>query len=276
MLEKGCYVMGTTYTEMIQISKTNKIASLYPTTKLMIVAMYIVCTLVIGSIKLLPVRLSLLLIPQFLFVPLLCKASGVTREGYKTMKELALFSLMIFLVQAFLVPGGELLFRWGFLKVYSQGLDSAIKLSFGVMNIAGIFVWLVQTTDRKEMTRALEDSGVNYKTAYVMLSAFRMIDVLSQNSKRIMDAQKSRGIETEGNLFVRVKAFVPIILPLLLTAVISLEEQAMTLEARGFLIEGEKTHLLEVKRNGYESYALIVAIGITGFIVLGRIVLWMR
>lgn len=268
--------MGTTYTETIQINKTNKIASLYPTTKLLIVAMYIVCTLVIGSIKLLPIRLSLLLLPQFLLIPLLCKASGVSREGYKTMKELAVFSLMIFLVQAFLVPGGDLLFHYGFLKVYSQGLDSAIKLSFGVLNIAGIFVWLVQTTDRKEMTRALEDSGVNYKTAYVMLSAFRMIDVLSQNSKRIMDAQKSRGIETEGNLFVRVKAFAPIILPLLLTAVISLEEQAMTLEARGFLIEGEKTHLFEVKRNGYESYALVLAIGITVFIVLGRLVLWIR
>ncbi len=267
--------MGGSYTEAIQIHKTNRFASLYPTTKLLLTAMYVVCTLVIGSIKLTPARLSLLLVPQFLLIPLLCKESGVSRTGFRTLKELGAFSLFIFLVQAFLVPGGDVLVQVGLIKICAQGLDSAIKLSFGVMNIAGMFVWLVQTTERTEMTRALEESGINYKTAYVILSAFRMIDVLAQNSKRIMDAQKSRGVETEGNLLVRLKAFVPMILPLLLTAVIRLEEQAMTLETRGFLMEGTRTHLLEVKPNGYEQRALLLATVLTLLVIVGRVMLWM-
>ena len=41
--------METNYTEQIQIYKTNKIAALYPTAKLIIVVLYIFCTLVIGN-----------------------------------------------------------------------------------------------------------------------------------------------------------------------------------------------------------------------------------
>ena len=65
------------------------------------------------------------------------------------------------------------------------------------------------TTENKEIAQALEDAGVNYKVSYVFVSTFKMIDVLSDNSKTIMNAQKARGVETEGNMLVRAKAFVP-------------------------------------------------------------------
>ena len=113
----------------------------------------------------------------------------------------------------FLIPGGRLVFRLFFLTLYEEGIRSGISLSFTLLNIAGIFIWFFQTTETKEIIRALEDSGVHYKAAYIMLSTFQMIDVLSQNSKTILNAQRARGIETDGNLLLRIKAFIPVLLP---------------------------------------------------------------
>ena len=142
------------------------------------------------------------------------------------------------------------------------------------MDIAGIFVWLFQTTENKEIARALEESGMNYKAAYVFTSTLQMIDILSENSKTIMNAQKARGVETEGNMIVRAKAFFPSLVPLILGAVIGSEERVLTLEARGFSLQGEKTHLFNLERSGAEKAVLATAIVITILVIAGRIALW--
>lgn len=266
--------MEKTYTERIQIHKENKLAALYPSTKLLVVCLYIACTFIIGTVHLTKVGLSLLLIPWFIAVPVLCMASGAFGKCIKALKAVAIIAVIILAVQTFLVPGGELLMRFGFITIYEKGLKTAISLSFMIMNIAGIFVWLFQTTENREIARAMEASGMNYKAAYVFTSTLQMIEILSKNSKTIMNAQKARGVETEGNIFVRAKAFFPSLVPLILGAVISSEERVLTLEARGFSIQGEKTHLFNLEKSGCEKTVAVVAVIITVLILAGRIALW--
>ena len=268
-------IMEKTYTERIQIHKKNKLAGLYPSVKLFIVVLYTVCTFVIGTVHFTKAGLSLLLIPWFLAIPVLCLASGALGKCVKALKAVALIALIILLVQTFLVPGGEVLVRFGFLKICEKGLKTAVSLSFMIMNIAGIFVWLFQTTENKEIARALEESGMNYKAAYVFTSTLQMIDILSENSKTIMNAQKARGVETEGNMIVRAKAFFPSLVPLILGAVIGSEERVLTLEARGISMQGEKTHLFNLEKSGAEKTAVAAAVVVTVIIIGGRIALWM-
>ena len=101
-----------------------------------------------------------------------------------------------------------------------------------------------------------------------------MIEVLEKNSKIIMNAQKARGVETEGNILIRAKAFVPVLIPLILNSVIGTEERVLTLEARGFSMPGKRTHLFQVQRSGYEKIAEVIAAVITCSILAGRICLW--
>ena len=68
--------MVKTYTEKIQIHKSNKLAGLYPSVKFWVVILYTICTFVLGTIHLTDIGLSLLLIPWFLVIPVLCIASG--------------------------------------------------------------------------------------------------------------------------------------------------------------------------------------------------------
>lgn len=268
--------MEKIYTEKIQIYKTNKIAALYPTAKLIIVLLYIVCTLIIGTAKITDLSLPLLLIPEVGILILLFMLSEIPREGYTILKNIVKFAAIILAVQFFLIPGKTCIFRYSFVTVYQEGMQTGISMAFTLINIAGIFIWFFQTTENREMIGAMEKAGIHYKLTYIILSTLQMIDILSQNSKTILNAQKARGIETEGNAIIRTKAFISVLLPLFLTAVIGLEDRALSLETKGFLVQGPKTHLLEIKRSGHESYAVGAAIVITVLILIGRIVLCIR
>lgn len=266
--------MEKSYIEKIQIHKTNKVAGLHPATKFLVVIMYTICTFVLSSVSLTKIELPLLAIPWFLVVLLLCAASGALTKCLKALKAVVFIALIIFVVQTFLVPGGDVLVRFGFLKICEKGLRTAISLSFMILDIAGIFVWLFQTTENKEISRALEESGMNYKAAYVFTSTLQMINILSDNSKTIMNAQRARGVETEGNMFIRAKAFFPTLVPLVLGAVMGSEERVLTLEARGFSMQGEKTHLFNLEKSGAEGAFKVVSILVTVLVVVGRIALW--
>lgn len=265
-----------TYIEQIQIRKTNKLAALYPMTKFLVVILFSICTFIIRSVKYTQYGLPLLIIPWFLVVILLCAASGSLKKCLKAFKAVIFVAGIVFLVQTFIVPGGALVWKAGFLRIYEKGLRSGISLSFMIMNIAGIFIWVFQTTEHKEIARALEESGMNYKAAYTFISTLQMIDILGHNSRTIMNAQRARGVETEGNIIVRAKAFFPSLVPLILGAIISSEERVLTLEARGFSIQGEKTHLFNIEKSGIEKSVTIIAYGITILLIVGRIVLWIK
>ena len=61
-----------------------------------------------------------------------------------------------------------------------------------------------------------------------------MIPQMSANAKVIQDAQRARGIETEGTLKARARAFLPMLLPLLISSFSTAEEKSLALETRGF------------------------------------------
>jgi|GEM_PF-353027 len=264
--------MENNYIEKIQIHRKNRIAGLYPSAKGFIVLAYSISTFILGTFHLTDMRLDLLLIPWFFVIPVLCIISGVLAKSMKAMKAVATVSAIIFAAQLFLIPGGKVLWSFGFLKIYVYGLRSAIRLSFLVLDVAGIFVWLFQTTSNKELSRAMEDSGMNYKAAYVFMSSLQMIDILGKNSKSIMNAQRARGVETEGNLIIRAKAFFPSLVPLILGAIIGSEERVLTLEARGFSMQCQKTHLFKLDHSGLEKPAVILSTLITSALLAGRVI----
>ena len=51
---------------------------------------------------------------------------------------------------------------------------------------------------------------------FTFIDSFQVITLLSKDMEQISDAQRDRGINTEGNLLQRFKAFIPIMVPCLL------------------------------------------------------------
>lgn len=259
--------------EKFQVKKTNKIVAIYPTTKLWLVGLYSIGAIILGTVNIFGA--PILLIPYFLIVVLLGAVSGDFKGFCNDLKKVIFISVLIFLVQALIVPGGEILYSLGFIKISEIGLQTGTKLAMSIMSIAGIFVWLFNTTENKEITRALEKSGLNHKASYVFLSTMQMIDLLGRNSKTIMNAQQARGVETGGNIFSRAKAFVPSLIPLILGAIVSSEDRALTLESKGFDVNCTKTHILDVNKSGNETLAMVIGIALLLIVIGIRGVTWL-
>ena len=112
------------------------------------------------------------------------------------------------------------------------------------------------------------------KASYVFLSTLQMIKVLQHNSRVIMNAQQARGVETEGNLFVRARAFLPSMVPLIMGSIANTEERVLTLESKGFSVKCKKTHIFDVVPSGNERTAMIIAVTITILVVVWRVLAW--
>jgi len=266
--------MVDNYIDQIQVNKANKIDGLYPTTKFMILILYSICAVVLASFKFTSLDLQLGLIAWLPVLLILFAVSGEFVKCVKGCKTVFFVFIVIVIAQSLLVPGGEVLYKFGFLTIEQAGIQKAISLGFMVLDIAGCFAWLFQTTEVKEIAQALEDAGVNYKVSYVFVSTLKMIGVLSKNSKTIMNAQRARGVETEGNLIVRFKAFIPSMIPLVLSAVTSAEERVLTLEARGFAVDGPKTRIFKLKKSGFEKQFVIIWVIITLAVITWRVLAW--
>lgn len=183
-------------------------------------------------------------------------------------------TLLVMLLQLFLLPGEEVVFRWGFLTIMDAARDQAIKIGAQILGIFTPLIYLLQVVEIEDFITMMQQSGVNPKVTYVVTSAFNMIPQMKEKLNTITDAQKSRGVETEGNLWTRMKAFVPIIGPVILSSIADVEEKTITLEVRGFSREGQKTlmeHVEDTQRDQLLRKLIWLMIAV---LVIVRVVTW--
>jgi len=207
---------------------------------------------------------------------LISMMAGKSKKYLTTiLKSMVVLILLIFLLQSLMYQGDSaILWQWKFISVKTAGLLYAANISTTLLDISGAFLLLFILTDVKKLVLVLEEHGMSPKAAYVVLSTFQIIPEMSKKSKVIMDAQRSRGVETEGNLLVRAKAFFPMLIPLVLSSIISIEEKALMLEARAFSFNVKKTHLTVIRDTKYDKLLRKFFVASIAVVIVGRIVLW--
>ena len=188
---------------------------------------------------------------------------------------LSLFWLFtaIFIIQSLFIPAGEVWLKFGFISVYKEGVMKAIGLTSKLTAIVSALTMLTLITPVKDFTLALEKKGLNPKAAFILMLTLQTIPEMKKQADVIMDSQKARGIETEGNVFVRAKALIPIFIPLVLSSIANTEERAITLEARGFSVGEKRTILYDIEETKNDKIMKVI---LTIFIVLSIVwrVLW--
>ncbi|MCR5007319.1 MAG: energy-coupling factor transporter transmembrane protein EcfT [Oribacterium sp.] len=152
--------------------------------------------------------------------------------------------LTIFIIQGlFYKDNASVLFTLGPLKFYKEGLLYSSRIGLNILNMLLSFSVLVLTTKPSELVEELEKKGFSPKLGYVINSVFQIVPEMMGTMETISDAQRSRGMETEGNLLTRIKAFLPLISPVVMSALTSTRERAIALEVRGFGGTTKKTYL---------------------------------
>ena len=177
-------------------------------------------------------------------------------------KILLFFGVFLFGMKAAFSPGEQILWqKWG-IHISVESLHSALVLTSGVLAFCAAVIMFVQTTEWSDLTYALEQKGVSHVTSFVILSAFQSISDLGVNAKVIMESQKARGVETEGNVIRRIKAYIPVMGPLVLNAISSVEEKSIAMDARAFSAAGTHTYLLELPKVKGGEKALVAVVDI--------------
>ncbi len=152
--------------------------------------------------------------------------------------------LTIFLIQGiFYKDNDALLFSLGPVNFYREGLLYSARIGFNILNMLLSFSVLVLTTSPSELVEELEKKGFSPKFGYIINSVFQIVPEMMGTMHTISDAQRSRGMETEGKLMTRLKAFLPLISPVVMSALTSTRERAIALEVRGFGSKVKKTYL---------------------------------
>ncbi len=149
---------------------------------------------------------------------------------------------------------------------YKEGLLFAMEIVVNVLNILLSFCILILTTKPSDMIENFVRKGFSARFGYVFISVFQIIPQMTETMSTITDAQRSRGMETEGNLLVRIKAFIPLISPVVMSSLINTKERALALEVRGFNSKNKKTFLNDEKKSGADKF---IQIGMLIILLLG-------
>ncbi len=191
-------------------------------------------------------------------------------------KVLLLFGLFLFVIKAAFSPGEHMIFQLAGIHISTESINSALSLISKVLSFSGAIVLFVQTTEWEDFTYALEHAGVPHVVSFVVLSSFQTISDLGKSAQVIMESQKARGIETDGNLVKRAKAYIPVMGPLVLNAISSVEEKSIAMDARAFSAPVAHTHLMELPEVTKSEKAFVVFIDLLLLAtIIGRIVIWL-
>ncbi len=199
------------------------------------------------------------------------------RQSLKGLKPLLFLLAFTTVLNLFLIPG-EYIWHVGKFGITYEGIQMAVKVFFRLCILVITASLMTLTTTPMSMTDGLERMMNPLKRlrvpvheiAMMMSIALRFIPTLLEETERIMKAQASRGAEFDtGNLFRRVKSFVPVLVPLFVSAFKRADELAEAMESRGYRGGEGRTRLKVLQFTRVDLVAGIVCAGVTlGFAVL--------
>lgn len=198
-------------------------------------------------------------------------------RGLKSIIVIILFTVVINL---FMTQGEHVLLRVGFLRVTMEGVLLAAKMCVRlVLLIIGSSV-LTLTTTPIQLTDAIEyilkpfkRIGVPaHEIAMMMTIALRFVPTLLEETEKIMAAQKARGADMEsGGLMQRIKALIPVLIPLFVSAFRRAFDLATAMESRCYHGGEGRTRLRQLKYRRNDAAVILLFLVLTaGVGVLGR------
>jgi len=225
------------------------IHNLDPRIKFIYVIAVFVAAIMFGSI--LPLLALFLLQVPFVLL------AGVQREWLRSLRGALFLALIIFFT--------NVLFKWigaGYVLLLTDlEFSAAMTLRFVVL-VESFSVFFL-TTSPDLLGLALEQSHVPYEFSFAFTTAVRFVPVLAEEAQTIMDAQKARGLELEkGGFMKRIRNYVPVLIPLIVSAIRRSLELAEAMESRAWGATKKRTNLYGLTLHRGDFGLLAITIGV--------------
>ncbi len=221
-----------------------------------------------------PITNLILFVATGIFVALSEVPLSFFIKGLKSMFFLITFTTLF---QLFFISGGQVLFEMGFIKITTQGIEQAGIIFCRFVLIIFFSTLLTLTTMPLSLATAVESLLGPLKRFKVpvheiglMLSmSLRFVPTLMDDTIRIMNAQKARGVDFgEGNIIQKVKAMIPILIPLFATSLKRADSLATAMEARGYQGGNGRSQYRQLNWMHKDSVALLLVCVLGGILFL--------
>lgn len=190
-------------------------------------------------------------------------------KGLRPMFWLILFTVVL---QAFFTPSNHPIWHWSFLTLSKEGLVIATYIFMRFILIIFISTLLTLTTTPIEISDSIESilkplRVIKFPVTQValMLSiALRFVPLLIDETTKIMDAQRARGVDFgEGGLIKRIKAFVPILIPLFVSSFSIAYDLAIAMESRGYKDGQGRSKYRVLQWSMRDNWTIVFMAGVT-------------
>ena len=130
----------------------------------------------------------------------------------------------------------------GPVTVTLQALWSAIGLGARIVGISVGLSLLLWTTDPGDAVAGLARLGLPFELSFPAIMALQYVATFQQQFQSILEAQSSRGLTfSRGNPIQLARAYIPVLVPLMISALRSADSLALALQSRGFASGGRRT-----------------------------------
>lgn len=182
-------------------------------------------------------------------------------KGIRPVLYIVFFTLVIH----FFITPGQTLYKIGFLEISRVGFFNGLFFSFRLILLVFTTSILVFTTTPFELTDGIEFllkplevvKVPAHELAMMMTIALRFIPTLLLETDRLVKAQLARGADFDSrNVFKKIKSFLPIIIPLFVSAFRRANELALAMDARCYRGGKGRTRMRVLKMTGHDWQAL--------------------
>ncbi len=253
------------------------IHKLDPRTKLLLLIVVIALIFVSGG------WLQLGLVALFVFAIIFL--SKVPFNMYlKNLKAILPIIIFTMIINLFYNSGGKVLFNFWKLTITTGSLERALYMASRILLLIIVSAVLTYTTTPNDLTDAIENllsplrflglKNAVHTLAMMMTIALRFIPTLIEETQKIMNAQKARGADLEnGSLIERIKALIPILIPLLISSVRRAYELAEAMECRCYNGGDGRQRMKQLKYTSIDVAAFLITAVIFVAVIIINILL---
>jgi energy-coupling factor transporter transmembrane protein EcfT len=183
-------------------------------------------------------------------------------------------TLMIIALSSLTLGAGaaNLLVRIGPFSVTGTSLSTAITMALRVDCLAFAFLVTLWTTPQGELVAGLTRLGLPHGASLTLAIAMQFVPTFGRIFGEIMEAQQSRGlIIPRLNPLKAARAYLPVLVPLLITALRTADNLSMALSARGYGAGEKRTSRRQLHMAGGDWLTLAALAALLALSLLWRL-----
>lgn len=195
----------------------------------------------------------------------------------RSVKGILFILIFTAILNLFFHGGNNIFIQWNSISITREGVIFTVFLTLRLFFLVMASSVLTLTTTPVALTDGIESllKPLKYikfpahELALIMSIALRFIPTLIDETNRIISAQKARGADFEsGNIFKRIKAVIPILIPLLISAFRRADELGDAMDARCYSNSKNRTKYKKLKFSWRDLVTvIIIAVLITGVVL---------